>query len=438
MLVSTAPEIVVYSASLVFPVVSPRIEDGAVAVQHGRILHVGDRRWVLDALAARGAEHREEHWDGVLAPGLVNAHTHLQYTRMAEVAERNYTGFDHWGDAFDAVYERGGHDWAAAAADGARQSLAAGVTAAADVVTDRAALGALHDAGMHGIAYWEVYGKSNDDWDAVAREEVRQQIREIPTPPGAGVSPHAPYSLEVQPLLELPDIVREEGLRLHIHLAEAHMEREFDGIDGYVGAGPGGHGEWPELGADSFRALRSHGIGVSSTQFVDHLGVLGPDCHIAHGVYVSAEDRALLRARGTSVALCPRSNEVIGLDMPPVAAYLREGNLIAVGTDSLSSSPSLDLLADVAALSRVARAQGYREDDLHQRLFTAATLGGAAALGLHVGKHRIGQLGVGAMADLAFFEAASHHPDAALAELVEDGAGRVRRTIVEGVERFRA
>jgi hypothetical protein len=42
------------------------------------------------------------------------------------------------------------------------------------------------------------------------------------------------------------------------------------------------------------------------------------------------------------------------------------------------------------------------------------------------------------MADLAFFEAASHHPDAALAELVEDGAGRVRRTIVEGVERFRA
>lgn len=214
------------------------------------------------------------------------------------------------------------------------------------------------------------------------------------------------------------------------------MEREFDGIDGY--AGPGGHGEWPELEADSFRALRSHGIGVSSTQFVDHLGVLGPDCHIAHGVYVSAEDRALLRARGTSVALCPRSNEVIGLDMPPVAAYLREGNQIAVGTDSLSSSPSLDLLADVATLYKVARAQGYRGDDLHQRLFGAATLGGAAALGLHVGKRRLGQLGVGAVADLAFFAVGTTDPDVALAELVEDGAGRARRTIVDGVERFRA
>lgn len=438
MRVNPAPAIVVYSAALVFPVTSPRIVDGAVAVQGDRILHVGDRRWVLEVLDERGAEYREEHWDGVLAPGLVNAHTHLQYTGMREVASRNYTGFDHWGDAFDTVYARESHDWRAAAAEGAQLSLAAGVTAAADVVTDRDALGALHDAGMHGIAYWEVYGANNADWTPEAKAEVREQIRQIPTPPGAGVSPHAPYSLEVQPLLELPDIVREEGLRLHIHLAEAHMEREFDGIDGYVGAGPGGHGAWPELGADSFRALRSHGIGVSSTQFVDHLGVLGPDCHIAHGVYVSADDRALLRARGTSVALCPRSNEVIGLDMPPVAAYLREGNAIAVGTDSLSSSPSLDLLADVAKLYRVAREQGYRGDDLHQRLLGAATLGGATALGLNVGKRRIGQLGVGAMADLAFFDLPVHDAEAALAELVEAGAGRARRTVVGGVELYRA
>ncbi|HHG6298065.1 TPA: hypothetical protein ACPXFP_002244, partial [Streptococcus pneumoniae] len=105
---------------------------------------------------------------------------------------------------------------------------------------------------------------------------------------------------------------------------------------------------------------------------------------------------------------------------------------------SLSSSPSLDLLADVAMLYRVAREQGYKEDDLHQRLFGAATLGGAAALGLHVGKRRVGQLGVGALADLAFFEVESTQPDLALIELVEAGAGLARRTIVAGTERFRA
>lgn len=209
------------------------------------------------------------------------------------------------------------------------------------------------------------------------------------------------------------------------------MERERGATE------PGSHETWPELGADSFRALRSRGIGVSSTQFVDHLGVLGPDCHIAHGVYVNAADRALLRARGTSVALCPRSNEVIGLDMPPVADYLREGSPIAVGTDSLSSSPSLDVLADVGALYRVARGQGYHEADLHQRLLSAATLGGAAAMGLNVGRKRIGQLVVGAIADLACFDVQAKDQDDALAELVEAGAGRCARTIVSGVERFR-
>lgn len=420
------PETVLYSANLVLPVVGPRIADGAVAVRGEKILHVGDRRWVRQALEERGTAYREEHFDGVLAPGLVNAHTHLQYTHMGELAGRHYTGFDDWGDAFDVVYDRGGHDWAAAAAEGAAASLAAGVTAAADVVTDESALSALHDAGMHGIAYWEVYGKSNADWTDEARADVLEQIRRIPTPPGAGVSPHAPYSLEVQPLLEIPDLVREQGLRLHIHLAEAHMERGLRGS----------HETWPELGADSFRALRSRGIGVSSTQFVDHLGVLGPDCHIAHGVYVSADDRALLRARGTSVALCPRSNEIIGLDMPPIADYLREGSPISVGTDSLSSSPSLDPLADVALLYRVAREQGYTGRDLHARLFSAATFGGAAALGLSVGTRRIGQLVVGALADLAFFDVPVTNPDDTLANLVENGAGSCARTVVAGTERF--
>jgi len=429
--------VTVYSAAHVFPVTSPRIRDGAVAVRGARILHVGDRRWVLKTLEERGESFREVRWDGVMTPGLVNAHTHLQYTHMSEVAGRHYSGFDDWGKAFDEVYGRSGHDWAAAAADGAERSLAAGVTALADVVTDREALPALHEAGLHGIAYWEVYGKSNDDWTAEERESVREQLRSIPMPPGGGVSPHAPYSLEVLPLLEIPDLVREEGLRLHIHLAEAHMERERSAHLSAPSGGAVAHEPWPELGAESFRALRSRGIGVSSTQFVDHLGVLGPDCHIAHGVYVTAEDRALLRARATSVALCPRSNEVIGLDMPPVAAYLSEGNLVAVGTDSLSSSPSLDLLADVRVLATVAREQGYHDRDLHARLLSAATLGGAAAMGLHVGKGRIGQLGVGATADLAFFDVAAAEPDDALAELVEAGEGRCARTLVSGVERYR-
>ena len=314
------PSTLVLSADLVVPMTAPPILDGAVAVAGGRILHVGTRRWVLDLLREEGRAAAERHVDGVLTPGLVNAHTHLQYTRMAEVGAGSYRGFDDWAVAFSAVYDRGGLDWGAAAAEGARMLLAAGVTVAADIVTDQAAVSALADAGLHGIAYWEVMNWSNAAWRRGGRDQVIAELERVPTTPGSGLSPHAPYSLDAEPLLDIPDIVRAHAGRLHIHLGESHFE-------GARTSGPEGesHVDWRFAGIESFRVLREQGYGASATEFVDRLGVLGPDCHVAHGVYMTAEDRALLRARGTSVALCPRSNEVIGLEAPPVAAYLTRG-----------------------------------------------------------------------------------------------------------------
>ena len=433
--------VVVHSARIVVPMTAPPIADGAVAVQDGCIRHVGDRSWVVDQLAGAGVAFTERRWRGALLPGLVNAHSHLQYTGMAGVGQGRYQGFEDWAAAFNVEYARP-HDWRAEAADGARASIAAGVTSVADVVTDIEAATALEDAGLGGIAYWEVMDWENEAWQAHGRDQVLDELDRVPTTPGAGLSPHAPYSLDVAPLLKLPDIVRQRGLRLHLHLGEAAFEGErialgpVPGLEGVDGVGHSA--DWHLANVPSFRAMRALGFGASATAFVDRLGVLGPDCHIAHGVYVTAADRALLRARGTAVALCPRSNAVIGLDPPPVADYLREGSPIAIGTDSLSSSPSLDPMADVTALHRIARAQGYGHRDLHERLLAAATLGGAHAMGLAVGPDRTGHLAVGARADLAVFDVDARTVPDALAELVEDGAGRAAATVVRGVVRHTA
>ena len=299
------------------------------------------------------------------------------------------------------------------------------MTVAADIVTDPPAVAALADAGLHGIAFWEVMNWSNAAWRRGGREQVIAELERLPATPGSGLSPHAPYSLDAEPLLDIPDIVRAHGGRLHIHLGESHFEGARAGASDW----PGRH--WHSAGVESFRALRESGYGASATEFVDRLGVLGPDCHVAHGVYMTEEDRALLRARGTSVALCPRSNEVIGLEEPPVAAYLTEGSPIAVGTDSLSSAPSLDPMADVAALAGIARRQGYRGADLHERLLSAATFGGARALGIDIGPDRLGHLAVGAIADLTGFPMAVGAVPDSLAELVE-AAPADRVAIVSG------
>jgi len=412
----------VFTASLVVPITAPAIVDGAVAVRARRIMHVGERAWVVGQLRERGVDFTEVAWDGILMPGLVNAHTHLQYTGMHAVGQGTYQGFSSWVEAFNAGYA-GRSSWREDAAAGAALLLASGTTAAADVVTDAPAATALHDAGLHGIAYWEVMDWTNEDWAARGRDSVERALQAMPTTPGAGLSPHAPYSLEVDALLEIPDIARERAARLHIHLAESEIERAFD----HDAAQP-----WHTHRPASLAQVRQAGLGISATGYVDQLGVLGPDCHVAHGIYMTADDRALLRARQTTVALCPRSNAVIGLDAPPVAAYLREGNPLAVGTDSLASSPSLDLLEDVAALARLAREQGYSDRNLAMRLLGAATLGGARALGLEVGPERTGHLAVGARADLALFDMGGHDEEDAMYALVESGAGSAAATVVAG------
>ena len=434
-------EVTLYTAPMVIPVTGPVIVDGAIAVSDSRVVHVGTRRWVTNTLRGDLAPHghiEERHFRGVITPGLINAHTHLQYTNMAEVGRGTYDRFRAWELGFNEVYAKLQplHPWKESARQGARMMVEAGTTAAADIVTDPEAADALASQGMHGIAYWEVMGWRNDDWKTAGITELVSNLGQMSKErlPSIGISPHAPYTLETAPFIDLPDIARQLDMRLHVHLAETPMEAGADGsaLSTYSAV------QWRDRDWSSYKELKAAGMGASAIQFLDQLGSLGPDLHIAHGVWADKEDRRILRQRGVGVALCPRSNRitVTGKDAP-IRSYLEEGNLLAVGTDSLSSSPSLDVLDDVAMLYDLARDQGYESDDLTHRLIRMMTLGGAQEMGMHVGAGRIGQINAGATADLAFFDipvdvrtpAGIEHT---LDTLVRHGAGTNRATVISG------
>ncbi|MCI1901193.1 MAG: amidohydrolase family protein [Bifidobacteriaceae bacterium] len=436
-------QVVVYSARLVIPVTAPVIPNGSVAVYEGRVINIGTREWVIATLKEEfGPRLRlvERHWDGIMTPGLVNAHTHLQYTNMASVGAGDYADFRGWELGFNKVYDALVREpasiWRDSADQGARMLVEAGTTAAADVVTNIEAIGALRSQGLRGVAYWEIMDWSNEQWRAEGKRRLVERLTAISDMglESVGISPHAPYSLESEPFLDMPDIARRVGMRLHIHLGETPLERGTRPADltTYTGV------EWQNNEWQSYRDLKKHGFGASAIQFVDQLGALGPDVHIAHGVYADKEDRRLLRQRGVSVALCPRSNRITStMSEAPIADYLREGNLVSIGTDSLSSSPSLDVLDDCSELFDLARAQGYDQADLSHRLIRMLTLGGAEAMGLNVGPDRIGQINAGARADLAFFDVSTDvlSPggiEETLERFVRDGGGSNRATVISG------
>ncbi|MFD1200513.1 amidohydrolase family protein [Leucobacter albus] len=411
------------AADWVLPVASPAIKHGAVAVHEGQIAWVGK----LEEAPAEVAGWPIERHAGILTPGLVNGHTHLQYTGFVELGRGSYTSFEHWSEEFEVFYDAvtDPAEWGVAAREGAQLALRSGSTAFAEIVTDEPARGTLAGFGLQGIEYLEAIGETEARWGSGGREAFTAWLDQA-SECVVGVSPHAPYSLDGEVIRELTELARARGMRIHSHVGESSVEASLYDF---------GNRDVLEIYGDmrdEFALIRGGGTGLSTARYAESIDLLGRDSHLAHGIYLDRADRDLLRETGTRVALCPRSNRVIGLAAAPVGDYLREGHEFAVGTDSLSSSPSLDLLADVAALAELATAQGYADDDLHERLLAAATLGGAAVLG----RDDLGALRAGMRADLAVFDVRVAEGEDARRALVERGEGSCTLTVIGGTVRF--
>jgi cytosine/adenosine deaminase-related metal-dependent hydrolase len=115
--------------------------------------------------------------------------------------------------------------------------------------------------------------------------------------------------------------------------------------------------------------------GATPVEYLDALGVLGPQTIAVHGVQLTAGDLATLAARGTTLVTCPRSNRHVGAGDPPIARFYASGVRVAIGTDSLASAPDCSLWPELRALRQLA------PDVPARRLVESATRSGAEALG---------------------------------------------------------
>jgi cytosine/adenosine deaminase-related metal-dependent hydrolase len=395
----------VHAAPVVITMTGEPLQNGAVLVEDGIVAAVGPR--------SDFEGHRIRDWPGVMTPGLVNAHAHLEYGPPFAHLSAGGLDFGHWISSLSGI-RRGlsDTDWQVAARGSAHQLLKSGTTAVADLVTVGPGLTVATSLGLQGISYVEMVGV-----DAVTWPAAKQKLEDLLGQSGRqrGVSPHTLYTLSTEVFRDLAVLARDRGLRIHTHLAEPEAEAEW------VLSGTGPFSVVPGLLGVTFE-LAGVGSGLSPVGQCDALGALGADVHVAHGVHVDAADRALLRERQTSVALCVRSNAVLAVGAAPVAAYLTEGTNVAIGTDSLASCPDLDLLAEARAVRDLARKQGL--DDPEELIVRALTLGGAEAMGLP-----LGTITPGSRADLAVFDVPTKAP---FKDLVEHGAGRCVATVLGG------
>jgi aminodeoxyfutalosine deaminase len=345
---------------------APSLQDGAVVVaEDGVILDVGPARDVLVQHAGLSVERIT----GVVFPGLVNAHTHVELSSMRGKVPGGQ-GFVAWADKLIPTrIETSPEEDAEGLERGVEELVRSATVAVGDVSNTLGTVLPLARAGIGGSIFHEVLGM---DRAVVLRRveglsaEVEERVPSWPTSDLAyAPSPHALFTLHHEAARALLEGASRRGLRASLHLAEHASERRaVEQGDGPVLAfyrerfkqEP----EWPK------RPL---------FDVADDVGALRPGVLLVHLTDARPEELARVAKSGASVVLCPRSNLYIEAKLPPLLAVRELGIEAALGTDSLASNTSLDVLAEAKALAERFPAVPAWE------LVKMATWNGARALG---------------------------------------------------------
>ncbi len=405
----------IYSARWVLPVSAAAIENGAVAVEGQRIAGVGSEPEIVAKFPAAKIEALGE---AVILPGLVNTHTHLELTALRGYLEKEENDFFAWLRKLTiARLERmTPDDIRVSATWGACEAVRAGVTYVGDA-SDSALLSmqALQEVGLRGAVYQESFGpdarlaQENFEKLKVKVDELREQENELVR---AGVSPHAPYTVCGRQLELIADLAKSEGLPLMMHAAESEAE------DLLLREGCGVFAE-----GLARRSIEWKVPGLSTIDYLKQHGILETRPLLAHCIRVDDNDIETLRATGSTVAHCPKSNAKLGHGRAPFAKFIDAGVRVGLGSDSVASNNTCDILEEARFATLSARACG--DDISAARVLDTATA----------------ELEEGAQADLAVVSLTGVHQLPSydpVATLIFASSGRdVILTVVAGQEVYR-
>lgn len=328
----------VLRARWVLPVAAPPVADGWVAISGGRIVALGRRAPPAAAI---------DLGDAAILPGLVNAHTHLEFSDTPAPLDAS-GGLPGWIGRVVALRrgrpagQAGAVRLDAALRAGLAESLGHGVTTLGDIATDVPAGG--YPQGPQRLrVFREALGLSPAG----------------PLPPGrvcrdldrlgasAGLSPHASCTVSSALGRSLLREAARRGIPATMHLAESREELVF---------ACGGGGPFAELFArlGAWPADRRPPV-LPPSAWIGRLARL-PRASLVHGTFLgeapdSGALERLARHRGRVAAIvCPRTTRHLSATLPPVRRFLDAGVRVALGTDGRVSNPDLSVRAEASEL----------------------------------------------------------------------------------------
>jgi len=385
------------------------IPNGMIGIAGDKIVRVGPEKGPRpDARETIDADQ------GIVLPGLVNAHTHLPMTIFRGLADDLPLQAwleEHIFPAEAAHITPETVHWGTLLA--CAEMLLAGVTTCCDgyfledAVARAVATTGLRAVLAQGVIDFPAPGVRDPSRNvAAAADFVDAWLNRSPliTP---AVFCHSPYTCSDDTLVSAKDAAAARGVLFQIHVAETRAEYA-DGT------------------ADDRRETP---IGRLA-----RLGLLDADTLVVHGVWLTPEDIDIVAQKGCGLVHCPESNMKLAAGIAPVPAFLQAGIPVGLGTDGCASNNDLDLLREMDTAAKLHKVAGGDPTVLPAaRVLAMATREGARAIGMD---DRIGSLEPGKQADLVILDSARpalcpvYNP---VSQAVYAGGGdAVRDTVVAG------
>jgi 5-methylthioadenosine/S-adenosylhomocysteine deaminase len=349
-------------------------QDGSVAVRGDSIVAVGPRAEIEGRYQSPHVIDARGH---LVLPGFINGHTHVPMTLFRGLHDDVTLNDWLYKYIFPAEAKNVNEEfvrWGTRLA--AAEQIRAGVTTFADMYYFEDAIAEeTKAAGMRGVL-----GETFIDFPAPDNKSEAEMLAYTESflkrwqgdaLIHAAPAPHSIYTCSKKTLQDAAALARKYHAPILIHVAE--MKKEWE---------------------DSEKAN-----GMSPVQYLEKIGVLGPDVVAAHCIFVDEADRKLLAQRGVGCVHNPSSNMMIASGVSPVPEMRAAGVAVGLGTDGpAGSNNDLDLMEEIDLAAKLAKISKMDPLALNAKsVVEMATIDGARAL--HMEKE-IGSLEAGKKADL--------------------------------------
>jgi aminodeoxyfutalosine deaminase len=315
------------------------------------ILICEDDGTVAEVVDTGGKLHEQaglEFYSGILVPGFVNAHCHLELSHLkGKIPQKTgLAGFL----GYISHLRNTAHEIVLAAAGKADLEMQSnGIVAAGDISNSEISLQVKHKSSIYYHTFAEAFGflPTRADKAFLIAEGLQVQFKEAGL--SSSVTPHSPYAAS-EPLLKMiaDKAIKEESL-LSVHNQESLAELQlFE-----EGTGPLANHYTNNLLLDISHWNPKY---KNPVEYLLQFIPAGNQLMLVHNTFTSKTDISFLMENresfNTYLVICPNSNLYIEDRLPPVMLFRDEHLNICIGTDSPASNHSLSVLQEMITLQQ--------------------------------------------------------------------------------------